>query len=164
MEGATAKALRRIRLEKPECRRERGTTTAAARERRIQGSAAPGPLAKSGLGARHPVLCVCPRHAQGDLHHGCVGQEVFAVFSLLPGMQAPDGFSRAPLFCSTAPQASPPRSAASRAISRCRAANRTGNDTLPRRQLAHGHRHRGAADRAAGERRRGHDLHAILRW
>ena len=53
--------------------------------------------------------------------------------------------------------------AAGRAISRRGAAHGAGHDPLSRRERAHGHRHRRAADRAAGQRRRGHDLHAVLR-
>ena len=49
-----------------------------------------------------------------------------------------------------------------RAISRRRAADRAGHDALSRRQRQDRDRHRGAADRAAGQRRRGHDLHAVL--
>ena len=52
--------------------------------------------------------------------------------------------------------------AAGRAISRRRAADRAGHHALSRRQRPHRHRHRRAADRAAGQRRRGHDLHAVL--
>ena len=48
------------------------------------------------------------------------------------------------------------------AISQRGAADRLGDDPLSRRQRAHGDRHGGAADRAAGERRRGHALHAVL--
>ena len=39
----------------------------------------------------------------------------------------------------------------------------SGDDALSRRQRPHRHRHRGAADRAAGQRHRGHALHAVLR-
>ena len=49
------------------------------------------------------------------------------------------------------------------AISRRGAADRSGHDALSRRQRPHCDRHRGAADRAAGQRRRGHDLHAVVR-
>ena len=51
--------------------------------------------------------------------------------------------------------------AARRAISRRDAADRAGADALSGRERAHPHRHRGAADRAAGQRRREHDLHAV---
>ncbi len=52
---------------------------------------------------------------------------------------------------------------AGRAISRRRAADRAGDDALSGRQRPTVvDRHRGAADRAAGQRRRGHDLHAVL--
>ena len=51
---------------------------------------------------------------------------------------------------------------AGRAISRRRAADRAGHDALSRRQRQDRDRHRGAADRAAGQRRRGHALHAVL--
>ncbi len=53
--------------------------------------------------------------------------------------------------------------AAGGAISQCRAADRAGDDPLSRRQRAHRHRHGRAAHRAAGQRRRRHDLHAVLR-
>ena len=56
---------------------------------------------------------------------------------------------------------------AGRAISRCRAADRTGDDSLSWRQCAHAHGYGRTADRAAGQRRREHDLHAIdqcKRW
>ena len=51
--------------------------------------------------------------------------------------------------------------AAGRAISQRRAADRAGDDPLSRRQRADRHRHRRPADRAAGQRRRAHDLHAV---
>ena len=51
--------------------------------------------------------------------------------------------------------------AAGRAISRRHAADRAGLDPLSGRERAHADRHRRAADRAAGERRREHDLHAV---
>ena len=51
---------------------------------------------------------------------------------------------------------------AGRAISRCGAADRAGDDALSRRQRQDRDRYRGAADRAAGQRRRGHALHAVL--
>ena len=49
-----------------------------------------------------------------------------------------------------------------RAISRRCAADGAGHHTLSRRQRQDRDRYRGAADRAAGQRRRGHDLHAVL--
>ncbi len=49
------------------------------------------------------------------------------------------------------------------AISRRGAADGAGDHPLSRRQRPHRHRHGGAADRAAGQRRRRHALHAILR-
>ena len=52
--------------------------------------------------------------------------------------------------------------AAGRAISRRGAADRAGHHALSRRQRPHRHRYRRPADRAAGERRRGHDLHAVV--
>ncbi len=55
-----------------------------------------------------------------------------------------------------------PHPFAGRAISRDRAADRAGDDALSRRQRPYRHRHRRAADRAAGERRRRHALHAVL--
>ena len=53
----------------------------------------------------------------------------------------------------------PPRG---RAISRRGAADGAGHDALSRRQRQDRDRYRGAADRAAGQRRRGHALHAVL--
>ena len=50
---------------------------------------------------------------------------------------------------------------ADRAISQRRAADRAGDDALSRRQRPHADGHGGAADRAAGQRRREHALHAI---
>ena len=54
------------------------------------------------------------------------------------------------------------RGAAGGAIPRCGAADRAGHYALSRRQRPHRHRRRRLADRAAGERRRGHDLHAVV--
>ena len=55
-------------------------------------------------------------------------------------------------------RAAPP---AGRAISERRAADRSGHDALSRRQRADADRHRRPADRAAGQRRPEHDLHAV---
>ena len=52
--------------------------------------------------------------------------------------------------------------AAGGAISQRRASDHFGDHSLPRRRRAHRGRHRRAADRAAGQRRRRHDLHAVL--
>ena len=51
--------------------------------------------------------------------------------------------------------------AAGRAISECRAADRVGHHPLSRRQRQHRDEHRRPADRAAGQRRAGHALHAV---
>ena len=54
-----------------------------------------------------------------------------------------------------------PGQPADRAISQHRAADRVGDDELSRRIGATRRQQRRAADRAAGQRRRGHDLHAV---
>ena len=51
---------------------------------------------------------------------------------------------------------------AERAISECRPANRAGHDALPRHQRPDGRRLNRAADRAAGQRRREHAIHAVV--
>ena len=51
--------------------------------------------------------------------------------------------------------------AAGRAVSRGDAADGAGDGALSRGQRPDGARHRGRADRAAGQRRRGHDVHVV---
>ncbi len=52
-------------------------------------------------------------------------------------------------------------STAERAISQRRPADRAGDDALSRRERPHARQFRRPADRAAGQRRREHDLHAV---